>query len=122
MKNSWTSNLWFQYMKQIAAGTCGGLTRGRGMTEAQRSLWVLAMPFVADINNAMLKLSEADFHISGQHKDATASRISRDNKDIFSLSEYLEDRSPFTETTSLINIASGVTACLESNIDNACRN
>ena len=67
----------------------------------------------------MLKLTGADFHTSEQHKDTTASRISRDNKDIFSLLEYLEDRNPFTETTSLRSIASGVTACLESNIDNA---
>ena len=33
--------------------THGGLTRGRGMTEIQRLVWVLPMPACANVNEAM---------------------------------------------------------------------
>ena len=37
--------------------TSGGLTRGRGMTEQQRTIWTLAMPKCAEINHTMQELS-----------------------------------------------------------------
>ncbi len=33
--------------------TSGGLTRGTGMSETQRLVWLLSMPIRAEINNAM---------------------------------------------------------------------
>ena len=36
--------------------TSGGLTRGRGMTENQRLLWLLSMPSCAEINFTMQEL------------------------------------------------------------------
>ena len=36
--------------------TSGGLTRGRGMTEQQRLIWLLSMPVCAEINRARLDL------------------------------------------------------------------
>lgn len=35
----------------------GGLTRGRGMDERQRMVWVMAMPACADVNEAMHELT-----------------------------------------------------------------
>ena len=34
----------------------GGLTRGRGMTEIERLVWLLSMPACAQVNNAMQTL------------------------------------------------------------------
>lgn len=33
--------------------TSGGLTRGRGMTETQRLVWVMSSPASAEVNNAL---------------------------------------------------------------------
>ena len=37
--------------------THGGLTRGKGMTENQRFVWVLSMPVCASINETMQTFS-----------------------------------------------------------------
>ena len=37
--------------------TSGGLTRGRGMTETQRLVWLMANSVCAEVNNAMQQLS-----------------------------------------------------------------
>ncbi|CAG2256701.1 unnamed protein product [Mytilus edulis] len=40
--------------------TAGGLTRGRGMGESQRSQWLLSMPACADMNQAIQELTGVD--------------------------------------------------------------
>ncbi|CAC5414092.1 unnamed protein product [Mytilus coruscus] len=40
--------------------TTGGLTRGRGMREAKRALWLLSMPTLAEYNHAMQQLTGTD--------------------------------------------------------------
>ena len=52
--------------------TSGGLTRGRGMTERQRVIWLLSMPACAEMNRAMLVLTGVSY--SEQNKDMTKSR------------------------------------------------
>ena len=48
----------------------GGLiTRGRGMTEQQRLIWVLSMPVCAEINNTMLDLTGVSYSTSEQNVD-----------------------------------------------------
>ena len=37
--------------------TSGGLTRGRGMTETQRLVWLMAHPVCTEVNNAMQQLT-----------------------------------------------------------------
>ena len=37
----------------------GGLTRGRGMSETQRLVWLLSMPITAEVKNAMQQLTRA---------------------------------------------------------------
>ena len=41
--------------------TCGGLTRGRGMTETQRLVWLIAHPVCAEVNNAMQQLTGVQY-------------------------------------------------------------
>lgn len=63
--------------------TTGGMTRGRGMDEAQRAQWLLSMPARAEFNNAMQDLTEAGYCTSEQHKQTMSSRMMRDHKDIY---------------------------------------
>jgi len=81
--------------------TTGGLTRGRGMAESQRTQWLLSVPVCSTVNAAMQKLTEADYVTSDQHKDATPARQSRDDKDTRSLLDYLQHRNPFQHNSSL---------------------
>ena len=90
--------------------THGGLTRGKGMTETQRLVWVLSMPACANINEAMQKLSGVSYETSDQHKDISTARQDRDVSDTLDLISYLRERDPFVDNSSLFNIANGMTA------------
>ena len=99
--------------------SCGGLTRGRGMTELQRATWLLSMPSCAEVNSAMQEVTGTSFTTSEQHKESMPARIERDHKDIEELKSYLHNWNPFTSDPSLRNITSGVTADLSVNVDKA---
>ena len=106
--------------------TTGGLTRGRGMTETQRLVWVMSMPICADVNNAMQSLTGTNYSTSeqhnstgGQHKDASKAMKERDYGDTLKILEYLSLRSPFSTNKSLRNIATGVVAEESVNCDKA---
>ena len=99
--------------------TAGGLTRGRGVTENQRALWLMSMPAKAEINNAMLDVLKMNNTTDG-HRDITRSRIARDTKDTAIIHSFLEERNPFTcSCFALRNIESGITASDTVNADNA---
>jgi hypothetical protein len=49
----------------------GGLTRGRGIGDAQRAQWILSMPACADYNSAMHGLTGVGYFTSDQHKEAS---------------------------------------------------
>ena len=90
--------------------TTGGLTRGRGMSETQRLVWLMSMPACADINNSMQNLTGTNFLTSEQHKDTTKVRQERDQQHTNTIIRYLSKRSPFDSESSLRNIATGVVA------------
>ena len=54
--------------------TSGGLTRGRGMTETQRLVWVLSSPVCAEVKIALQEVTGVSYKTSDQHKDLTHSR------------------------------------------------
>jgi hypothetical protein len=54
--------------------THGGLTRGKGFSETERLVWVLAMPACANINNAMQSFSGVPYETSDQHKEMSKAR------------------------------------------------
>ena len=97
----------------------GGMTRGRGMTEAQRAQWILSMPACADMNSAMQELTTKKYQTSEQHKDSTKARIERDIKDRCTFFEFLTERNPFEAVEGLVNIDSGVFAEKNVNADKA---
>ena len=73
----------------------GGLTRGRGIGEAQRAQWILSIPACADYNSAMQELTGVGYFTSDQHKEASHARKERDRKDTLAiLSTFVTN--PFT--------------------------
>ena len=100
--------------------TSGGLTRGRGMTENQRLLWVLSRPACADINQAMQQFTRVNYNTGEQNKDMTKARQLRDWKDTLAALQYLQERNPFSnEDPSLRSIATGLHAHSTVNVDTA---
>lgn len=99
--------------------TTGGLTRGRGMTENQRLVWLLSMPACAEVNNSMQELTETRYATSMQHKDLSKTRLTRDETDSRNILNFLVDRNPFSNDTSLHNIATGIIADGKVNVDEA---
>ena len=99
--------------------TSGGLTRGRGMTERQRVIWLPSMPAYAEMNRAMLELTGVSYSTGEQNKDMTKSRQARDMKDTRTLLLALPERNPFTTQTDLTNIMTGVHAERSVNVEKA---
>ncbi len=99
--------------------TSGGLTRGSGMSETQRNVWLLSMPCRAEVNDAMQDLTGVKYETSDQHKDMTKARQSRDVKDTIELLDYVRQHNPFSSDPTLRNIANGMTADKTVNADQA---
>ena len=98
----------------------GGLTRGRGLGVAQRTLWLLSMPACCEVNEAMQTLTGTHYESSDQHAEASETRKARDYRDISVIEEFLRDRNPFSlDDCSLRNIETGVTADTRVNADEA---
>ena len=78
--------------------TSSGLTRGRGMTERQRVIWLLSMPACTEMSRAMLELTGVSYSTGEQNKDMTKSRQAWDMKDSWTLLRILAlaERNPFT--------------------------
>ena len=96
-----------------------GLTRGRGMTEHQRLVWLLSMLACAEINQAMQELTEVNYNTGEQNKDTNEARQNRDWKDTLAVLHYLQDRNPLCNDSSLPSIVTGVHAHRTVNVDTA---
>ena len=101
--------------------TLGGLTRGRGMDEIQCLIWIMSKPVCSEVNDVIQNLTSVSYTtiLCDQHKEAGSSRTERDLKDAQEIIRFLKERSPFENTESLYNIATGVTAGPKVNVDRA---
>ena len=90
--------------------TSGGLTRGTGMTEEQRSLWTMSTPITSEYNYAMQEFNTLSYTTSEQHKEATQARVQRDSSDLEKLKTSLAGYAPFSQDQTLRNIVNGVVA------------
>jgi len=99
--------------------TCGGLTRGPGMSESQRLNWLLSTPACADVDKAMQNLTGVMYHTSDQHKDTTKGRQERDYEGTNEIVTCLSQRNPFSSDPSLRSITTGVVAGEDVNADKA---
>ena len=89
------------------------------MTEQQRVTWLLSMPASSEVNKAMQELTGVNYNTGEQNKDTTRARQDRDWKDTNTVLKYLQERSPFTQDTTLRNISAGVNAHSTVNVDSA---
>ena len=99
--------------------TSGGLTRGRGMTETQRLVWLMAHPVCAEVNNAMQQRTGVQHNTSEQHKDLTTARQVKDMTDTCELLQFLESRNSFSDNCSSQSIATGINDGISGNVDTA---
>jgi hypothetical protein len=86
----------------------GGLTRGRGLTDAQRAIWILSRPATSEVNEAMQAFCGTQYTTSEQHSDTHMAARNRDRKDTEVITEYLYVRNPFKCEADLKSISSGV--------------
>ena len=113
------SDLIIEQVLMRSLKTSGGLTRGRGMTEHQRLLWLLSRPACAEVNQAMLEFTGVYYNTGEQNQDMTNARQVRDWKDTLTVLQYLQERNPFSTDPSLRSIATGVHARSTVNVDTA---
>ena len=73
----------------------GGLTRGHGMTEVVRLLWIYSSHKCAEIHQAMTDVLNSQHGTSDQHIDLRTSQKERDHDDLVKPLHCLTLRSPF---------------------------
>ena len=88
--------------------TTVALTRGRGMSEIQRLIWLLSRPACTEVNLAMQDLLGISYQTSEQHKDISESRQEKDQADSTVLVSFLSERKLFKDDHNLHNIVTGV--------------
>ena len=76
-----SSDLIIEQVMMRSVNSSGGLTRGRGMTEHQRLVWLLSMPVCAEINQAMQELTEVNYNTVEQNRVMSEASQTRDWKD-----------------------------------------
>ena len=96
--------------------SCGGLTRGSGMTEEIRTIWTMSSCVTSVYNNAMQEFAEKLFTSSEQHKESTNSRIQRNEIDKEKLLRELHLYNPFSGDCNLRNVVIGVVASENMNV------
>ena len=117
----WTDLVIEQVMMR-ALKSRGGLSRGRGVTESVRLLWVNSMHRCAGIHNAMCSLTGEDRKSSEQHVELGSSRILRDNLDLDKIIKWFHQHNPFDiNERNLKCLSTGLTAADDQtiNCDNA---
>ena len=114
-----SSDLIIEQVLMRSLKTNGGLTRGRGMSESERLVWLLSMPACAEINSSMQLVTGVAFSTSEQHKDTSNTRQNRDHQDTRKLLHYFQQRNPFNGDLQLRSLSSGKIADTSVNVDSA---
>ena len=107
----WTDLVIEQVMMR-AIHSLGGLTRGRGMTEGVRHMWIHSMHRCASVHNAMTTLTKLQLNSSEQHVELGIARCKRDNNDLAKVAEWFDQHNPFDSDsdTKLRSLSTGITA------------
>ena len=101
-----------------AIKSSGGLTRGRGMTESTRNLWVGTLHECASIHESMAKLTKHRFESSQQHCESGEARRKRDGTDVEALKDQLKQHNPFDcQDSRLQCIFTGMAADLNDEVN-----
>ena len=78
--------------------TSGGLTRGRGFGDTQRTSWLLSAPACAEVISKMRQLADLEPSDDITHKESSASRKSTNHNDLRALLSYILQRNLFMMT------------------------
>ena len=105
-----SSDLIIEQVLMQSLKTSGGLTRGRGMNEQQRTIWDLSTPICANINHLMQEISGVIHTTGEQNRDIGASKTAWDWKDTCTIAQFLKTYNPFECEGIIVHIANGVYA------------
>ena len=100
----------------------GGLTRGRGVNESVRVMWVNSMHRCASVHSAMCNLTGMQHRTSEQHIELGKSRMKQDNEDLKKIMQWFEIHNPFdANDSSLKSLSTGLTVSdkIDVNCDEA---
>ena len=96
--HSW-AELWFDLVIEQtltrSVKSRGGLTRGCGMNESVRHMWVLTLIYSASMHDAMTNLTGIVTKSSEQHTDLRASRRKQDKEHGLKFTARLQERNHF---------------------------
>ena len=100
--------------------TTGGLTHRRGMTELQRTKWLLSTTTTSTIKHAMeeftgVRYESSEQHVA-QHKECSPTRSLRDYKDVL---QCLIFRNPFEGHQNIVCIETGEEGDNSVNVHNS---
>ena len=85
-----------------------GLTRGGGLSEVRRNVWLQAAPTVATIKNDLRSCTGVRRESSEQHKDVGLTKKERDVRNAYEFVTFLVDRNPFhMEEEGVVNLGTG---------------
>jgi len=89
----------------------GGLTRGRGLEESTRTMWLNTVTECAGVSSAMADMSGTKRRCD-EHIEMTRQRMKRDAESLIKLIVHFENNSPFrfTDQERLVRLISGVCA------------
>ena len=91
-----STDLAIEQIMMKALKSRGGLTRGRGLTDSVRLMWVSTMHQMATVHAAITALVTPDNTADEfQHKESGRSRVARDNADTLKILDWFECHNPF---------------------------
>ena len=115
-----STDLVIEQMLMRGIKATGGLTRGRGMTEVQRSVWIKSLSTCSQINQSMQDLTGTTNYTSEQHVEASPARVKKDREDTDKSVTFFTTTNHFVDSDkSFRNIVSGVVAHESVNAEEA---
>ena len=113
----WTDLTIEQVMMRSIKSRCG-LTRGHGITESVRTLWINTAHRCSSVHDAMTNLTLAKHKTSDQHIEIGISRRKKDTEALKKLVDWFENNNPFDPNyPALRSLSFGVTTSKEDNIN-----
>ncbi|XP_033218285.1 uncharacterized protein LOC117173754 [Belonocnema kinseyi] len=103
-----------KHMKSI-----GGITHGRGFTESVLNKWIFGLPVAYHVCENIEKFCGITSSTSFQHIELRDSSIKKDEKDVQTFFEWLQQHFPFTCSEDLMSISSGIVASEDINCHEA---
>lgn len=96
-----------------------GLTRGRGITDSVLSKWILGMPIMQRVSEAIEKFTDVLSSSTEQHVDARPTRQARDNDDVEKLLKWFSEHPPFPVLDSIVSLSTGIVGGININCHNS---